>query len=283
MTVVDGPHEVKEEQRSTNLSTETEQRSHKEEGRIDEPQVAAALIAPMTPSQARWRRSRTRLRTCKPPIAAAVTPAPTSWAERPKHRDSGGDESGTGTNNEVGEDKGRDRPNATDILRGCSDLREEGAAHCLLKIASAAGDFERLGFHFSKDSSQAIDRLQAANLGNVLPIQVSDPRNENGQSDSVGLDSRIACKASTDDSAMESIDAHVPATRGAQSKVLADMLDQTRPDKILRNQTVESNVLVVASLPAVSQLLKLGSHVARIAQDDPVALRWKLLLEWLQR
>jgi hypothetical protein len=68
---------------------------------------------------------------------------------------------------------------------------------------------------------------QPTNLGNVLPIKVSDAWNEDRESNTLGLDRGIASEARTDDSAVVPIDTHVPPTGSAKSKVRADVLDET--------------------------------------------------------
>jgi hypothetical protein len=91
---------------------------------------------------------------------------------------------------------------------------------------AAPCDLERLGFDLAEHAPQTVNRLQASYSGYVVPGEVADTRDKDGQGNAVGLDRRVAGEASPDDSAVEAVDADITANRRADSEVVADVLDQ---------------------------------------------------------
>ena len=132
-------------------------------------------------------------------------------------------------------------------------------------------DIERLGFHLTKHCPQSLDRLKFPDSGDVSPVEVADPRDEDWKCKTVRLNRGISGETSADDPAVQPIDTDVPSAGCANGKVVAHRVDETGSDEALRHESGEATVGVVPALPAVLQPLELVCHVAGVHEHDPIA------------
>ena len=103
------------------------------------------------------------------------------------------------------------RPKAFDVARCITEFAVISTSNGLLKIAAAVGDLEGFHLDLSENLSKPLHRLHATDRCYVIPGQVTNARDENGQGNAMNLHSSIPFESGTDDPAVKPIDANVPA------------------------------------------------------------------------
>src|SRR5579875_2660637 len=174
------------------------------------------------------------------------------------------------------------RPDQANVLDSSRDLRGVGLPHRILKIAAACGDRKRFSLDLPENLPKSVDGLEAPDLCDVFPGQVSDPRYKERQRRAMSPERGAGRETGTDHSAMQPIDADIPASGPSSGEILADMVDQAGTNEVLRHEPVERYIAVVAALPAVSELLERRRQLTRTSEDDPVAPRRKLVAKRLE-